>query len=67
MDRGLRAQLSPNEETAVRKIAAGSTGNVQLDHLAQLAVLKLIEARDVRMTPMGAARMAARRAARTDL
>jgi hypothetical protein len=46
MDRGLRAQLSPNEENALRKIAAGETDHIQLSHLAQLAALQLIEARD---------------------
>jgi hypothetical protein len=29
MYRGLRAQLSPNEENALRKIAAGSTEPIQ--------------------------------------
>ena len=48
MDRGLRAQLSPNEETSLRKIAAGSTyyDRIQMARLEQLVALELIEARD---------------------
>ena len=62
MDRGLRAQLSPNEETALRKIAAGTVNHdqIQLAHLAQLAALELIEKRHGkwRLTEMGGARTA---------
>ena len=65
MDRGLRAQLSPNEETALRKIAAGSdVGRIQLAYLEQLAALQLIEARDGKwqLTEFGEARTAVRAA-----
>ena len=58
----LRAQLSPNEETSLRKIAAGSTyyDRIQMAHLEQLVALELIEARDDiwQLTAMGHARMA---------
>lgn len=59
MDRGLRAQLSPNEETALRKIATGSDfDRIQLAHIEHLAALQLIEARDGKwqLTEFGAAR-----------
>jgi len=48
MDRGLRAQLSPNEENALRKIGAGSADQAQIlvDHLLQLVALQLIEKRE---------------------
>lgn len=61
MDCGLRAQLSANEETALRKIAAGWTDHdlIRLALLAQLAALQLIEARNGkwRLTVMGHARI----------
>ena len=61
MDRGLPAQLSPNEETALRKIAAGSTDQdqIRLTYLAQLAALQLIEARNGKwqLTVIGRARL----------
>ncbi|WP_428661210.1 hypothetical protein [Reyranella sp.] len=61
MDRGLRAQLSPNEETALRKIALGAMDRdyISLPHLEHLVALALIEARDGkwRLTQMGAARL----------
>jgi hypothetical protein len=63
MDRGLRAQLSPNEETALRKIAVGSMDRDDISpaHLKQLFALELIEARDGiwRLTERGAARLIA--------
>jgi len=61
MDRGLRAQLSPKEENALRKIAAGVTDKILAIYLMQLVALQLIEARDGawRLTEMGRARMAA--------
>jgi len=63
MDRGLRAQLSPNEETALRKIALEAVDRdcISLPHLEQLVALALIEARDGkwRLTEMGAARLIA--------
>ncbi|WP_428665075.1 hypothetical protein [Reyranella sp.] len=48
MDRGLRAQLSPNEETALRRIAAGAADQdfIALRYLEHLAALNLIEARE---------------------
>ena len=60
MDRGLRAQLSPNEENALRKIAVGVTDQILAIHLVQLVALQLIEARNGtwRLTEMGRARMA---------
>ena len=62
MDRGLRAQLSPKEETALHKVAAGSVDQdqIQLAHLAHLAALQLIETRDGKwqLTAIGHARMA---------
>ncbi len=58
MDRGLRAQLSPNEENALRKIAAGVTDQIPAVHLVQLVSLQLIEARDGtwKLTAIGEAR-----------
>ena len=60
MDRGLRAQLSPKEENALRKIGVGVTDQILAIHLVQLVALQLIEARDGtwRLTEMGRARMA---------
>jgi len=62
MDRGLRAQLSPNEETTLRKIAAGMTNldAIQMRHLVQLLALQLIEIRDGNwhLTAMGKVRTA---------
>ena len=60
MDRGLRAQLSPREETALLKIAGGSPfDQIQLAHLKQLVALQLVEERDGRwgLTAMGRARI----------
>ena len=55
MDRGLRAQLSPNEENALRKIAVGVTDQILAVHLGRLAALQLIEERDGtwKLTAMG--------------
>lgn len=61
MDRGLRAQLSPNEDTALRKVAAGSDGDgIPLALLKQLSALGLIQSRDGRweLTDFGRIRMA---------
>lgn len=62
MDRGLRAHLSPNEESVFRRIAAEATDQdkFQPRHLAQLAALRLVELRDGkwRLTTMGSARNA---------
>ena len=60
MDRGLRAQLSPREETALLKIAGGSPfDQVQLAHLKHLVALQLVEERDGRwgLTAMGRTRL----------
>ncbi len=58
MDRGLRAQLSPKEENALRKIAAGVTEQIPAVHLVQLVALQLIEERDGtwKLTAMGEVR-----------
>jgi len=61
MDRGLRAQLSPNEANALRKIAAGAIDQDQIlaGHIVQLVALNLIEVRDGswKLTAMGETRM----------
>jgi hypothetical protein len=48
MDRGLRAQLSPNEESTFRRIARAGLPQAQSrpEDTAQLAALQLIEIRD---------------------
>ncbi len=64
MYRGLRAQLSPNEFTALRKIATGSeVDQAQLAYLRHLADLWLIESRDGKweLTEFGEARLSAER------
>lgn len=64
MNRSLRAQLSPNEEAALLKIAAGGdVDEIPLDHLKRLAALWLAESRDGKweLTEFGAMRVAARR------
>ncbi len=49
MDRGLRARLSSNEETALHRIAAGSDGSgIPSAHLSRLAALWLVQSRDGR-------------------
>ena len=58
MDRGLRAQLRPNKETALRKVAAGANpSGIPLD---QLSALWLIESRDGKweLTDFGKLRIA---------
>ena len=59
MDRGLRTQRSPKEETELQKVAAGSVEQDQIQ-LAHLAALQLIEMRDGKwqLTAIGHARMA---------
>ncbi len=62
MDRGLRAQLSPKEDTVLRKIAAGAdAANVPRNHLTYLESLWLIESRDGKweLTDVGKTRIAA--------
>jgi len=46
MVRALRAPLSPKEENALRKIAAGAGNQAQEVYLARLVTLELIEDRD---------------------
>lgn len=62
MDRGLRAQLSPNEENTLRRIAMGLSHKDELNaqHVAHLAALQLIERPDGvwRLTALGRARNA---------
>jgi hypothetical protein len=42
--RGLHAQLSPNEEVALRRVALGFSHGVASDHIRRLKDLHLIEA-----------------------
>ena len=62
MDRGLRAQLSPNEIATLRQIAIYAAGHsdLRLADIQQLHVLLLIEMRDGswRATKMGLRRLA---------
>jgi hypothetical protein len=60
MERGLLAPLSPNEQTALRRVASGIS---KLKHLratsvARLKLLALVEEREghVRLTPLGTRR-----------
>ncbi|MFZ5781340.1 MAG: hypothetical protein ACOY4R_14200 [Pseudomonadota bacterium] len=54
MERGLIVPLSPNEETALRQLAVGST-RVRPDAAARLVRLALAEPRDgcIRLTALG--------------
>jgi predicted transcriptional regulator len=67
MERGLLVELSPNEETALQRIAQGMmlTADMEPHHLARLKQLALIEERgtDFRLTDLGRQRLAIRRAA----
>jgi len=68
MTRGLRAQLSPNEENALRKIASGSDGQgILLSHLTRLAALWLIESRNGKweLTDFGRTRIEPKQSGRT--
>ena len=61
MERGLLVELSPNEESALQRIAIGfdQTG-LRLDYLTRLKLLALVEARDnaLVLTALGAQRIA---------
>jgi hypothetical protein len=67
MERGLLVELSPNEETALYRIAQGMmlTADMEPHHLARLKQLALIEetATDFRLTDLGRHRLAMRGAA----
>jgi predicted transcriptional regulator len=67
MERGLLVELSPNEETALHRIAQGMmlTADVEPHHLERLKQLALIEERgtDFRLTDLGRHRLATRGAA----
>ena len=61
MDRGLRAQLSPNEESTLRRISGSPLDQQQLrpGDLGQLTALNLIELRmgAWHLTPLGEQRV----------
>jgi hypothetical protein len=56
--KGMLAQLSPHEETALRKIGAGSDDLVDPTHVRRLHQLELVEkeGRSWRLTALGARR-----------
>jgi hypothetical protein len=60
MERGLLAPLSPNEQTALRRVANGITKpkHLRAASIARLKVLALVEEREGRsqLTPLGATR-----------
>jgi hypothetical protein len=60
MERGLLAPLSPNEQTALRRVANGISKPKHLSavSVARLKRLDLVEERDgrIRLTPLGALR-----------
>jgi DNA-binding IclR family transcriptional regulator len=66
--RGLRVELSPNEETALQRIAQGMmlTKDMESRHLARLKQLGLIEeaGTDFKLTYLGGRRLAMRSTAR---
>jgi hypothetical protein len=61
MERGLLVELSPNEETALQRIAQGmmSTADMEPHHLARLKQLALIEVTgtDFKLTNLGKRRL----------
>jgi hypothetical protein len=61
MERGLLVELSPNEETALQRIAQGVmlTMDMEPHHLARLKQLALIEATgsDFKLTDLGKRRL----------
>ena len=67
MERGLLVELSPNEETALQRIAQGMmlTKDMEGHHLVRLKQLALIEdtAIDFKLTDLGRRRLAMRGAA----
>ena len=60
MHRGLLAPLSPNELTALRRVASGISKpkHLRAASVARLKVLALVEEHDgrIRLTPLGEAR-----------
>ena len=64
MERGLLVELSPNEETALQRIAQGMmlTMDMEPHYLARLKQLALIEetGTDFRLTDLGRRRLAMR-------
>lgn len=61
MDRGLRAQLSPNEEATLTQVMRGDAqGDLRSQDIKYLAALRLIELADGkwRLSLMGATRTA---------
>jgi hypothetical protein len=60
MERGLLAPLSPNEQTALRRVASGISKPKHLRpaSVARLKLLALVEEREgrIRLTPLGATR-----------
>lgn len=63
MERGLIAPLSPNEQTALRRVANGisKATHLRAASLARLKLLALVEEHegDVRLTPLGTRRFRA--------
>jgi hypothetical protein len=64
MERGLVVELSPNEETALQRVAQGAmlTVNMESHHLVRLKQLALIEetGTDFKLTALGRRRLALR-------
>ncbi|MFI5029280.1 MAG: hypothetical protein ACHQPH_01115 [Reyranellales bacterium] len=60
MERGLLAQLSPNEQTALRRVANGISKpkHLRATSVARLKLLALVEERKgrIRLTPLGTRR-----------
>jgi hypothetical protein len=60
MERGLLAQLSPNEQTALRRVANGISKpkHLRATSIARLKLLALVEERKgrIRLTPLGTRR-----------
>jgi hypothetical protein len=60
MERGLLAPLSPNEQTALRRVASGISKPKHLRpaSVARLKMLALVEEREgrIQLTPLGATR-----------
>jgi len=60
MERGLLAPLSPNEQTALRRVASGISKpkHLRSASVARLKLLALVEEREgrIRLTPLGVAR-----------
>lgn len=66
MKRGLLAPLSPNEQTALRRVAKGisTTTDLRASSVERLKLLDLVEERDggIRLTPLGEERYRADKA-----